>query len=248
MIQVQKGKFSTSKINAAINTTVTQDVAAVASIPGWNFLVNPAVGMFDQVMLGRKVTRRGGDVAPASETPDGNSMAAFPLDGSITYVHDINAQVNSERWTAFFVCYLPAGNGPDEVFTQPSDLTSDDVALRFGFNTTGTLRVWRGDTNSRISYSGENFYDRTVYCMATFSIDDGLRLFVNGAEVAHDPTQTAPLTSDYIQLFAPGGMGAVGGYSGYMGRIGLLDTCLAELPSEKAALDAWLMELYGIGA
>ena len=173
-------------------------------------------------------------------------MAAFPMDGSITYVHDIAARVNSDRWTAFFVCYLPSGNGPDEIFCQPSDLTSSDVALRFGFNTDGTLRLWRGDTYARLSYSGENLYDRTVYCMATFSVDDGLRFYVNGTEVASTEGYT-PLNSDYVQLFAPGGFGAIGGFSGYMGHVGLLDVCLAEMPEEKEKLDQWLINLYGIG-
>lgn len=247
MIQIQKGQFSTSKLSAAINTTIPPEVKNVASIRGWNFLVNPAIGMFDQVIGGRKITPRGGDIAQVSETPDSKTMAAFPMDGSITYVHDIAARVNSDRWTAFFVCYLPSGNGPDEVFCQPSDLTSSDVALRFGFNTTGTLRVWRGNNYHRISYSGENMYDRTVYCMATFSIDDGLRLFVDGVEVAHEALQNETLTSDYVQLFSPGSIGNVDGFSGYMGHIGLLDVCLAEMPDDKSTLDQWLMVLYGIG-
>jgi hypothetical protein len=251
--QVLKGVSTQSTYKRLVPNSAEQ---AAQGIPGWKLLISPDAS-FLNTANGRIQDRVSGKwLTPKLQTylPTIGGMPAtirpsfsFPQSGPVQIYPSV-ATVNPTAWTAFFVCYFSPGVAPDEIFGPTGNVNDPDYALRFGFNGSGILRVWQGSSTIRLFDDGNNYYDEVVYCMATFSTTDGLRMFRNGVEVEKNENDLNALTFTELQLFGSGNAGDENGFSGHIGHLGLLDICLAETrySAEKATLDNWMTNFYGL--
>ncbi|MBV1865619.1 MAG: hypothetical protein KUG74_14460 [Rhodobacteraceae bacterium] len=89
-----------------------------------------------------------------------------------------------------------------------------------------------------------SFVGRTVLLMATFSIDEGWRIFENGVEVVSEPTEKDPLNAAYLagewRLYSYG--------RGKFGEAGLLDIDLGKAANAgyRRAIENLFMTKYAI--
>ncbi len=80
--------------------------------------------------------------------------------------------------------------------------------------------------------------------MVTFSVTDGLRIFIDGVQIAAEPSDLRPLDNayhagEYTLLRSP---------DGEIGMMGILSTCLGtdDKAAERSAIFSFLMAKYGI--
>lgn len=259
MLTIQRLKGVNLNKAVSISQINTNELElAAAAVPGWKMLLNPSSAFFDEttgviknrVVSNSKAAPRTGTTALPTLGQFSGGQASFNTPASAgVRIYDVDVKVNFNSWSAFFVCFLPGGIGPDEVFGVKIAVADPDYALRFGFNSEGTLRVWRGSTSARLSHgTGEaDYYNQLVYCMATFSTNDGLRLYRNGVEVATALSDKAPLTIGDFALFSSSNSGS-GGFNGKLGHIGLLDIGLSDTANAtyRQIIDEWIKDFYGI--
>ncbi|EKD1480629.1 hypothetical protein RQV66_001247 [Vibrio alginolyticus] len=262
MLRVQKIKgLNVTHAVSPMKVPFDQNELAAASIPGWRMLLSPGKNYYNEDngdLLNRisplvPVSPRGEKMYQAvpSEFVNGKECLAFP-DSGYTSIYDTGVEVNKTAWTVFAVVNLTPDT-PHEIFTPHGEDIVDDTSygLRVGFNNTGIFRIWRGDTSIRLAHGdGALYMDQLVYVMATYSTNDGLRMYRNGVEVATSPDDKAPLTVSRFTLFGTAlGTISTSGMNGQFGEMGVMDISLGEPENDsyRRAVDEWLMNKYSIG-
>lgn len=231
--------------------TPTPEGKAMASIPGWLIMIDPAYREGPDV-LNRAAPSA---IIPSSDSPPVGA-GSFPTTnepafaigtGHERFFPDVAFPV--EAWTFFSVLngdFLSTQSPKELVLSKNLD---QEYALRLGFNASGTdMAVFTGPTPSvyRIRYAPPDpFEGRTALVMYTFSTREGLRLYHNGELGAHEPTETQPLDHsvgpNQWEFFSLS-------LRGLVGMTGLLDIDLGwpEHAGYRRSIERFLMDKYGI--
>lgn len=126
--------------------------------------------------------------------PEG--LPAFDVQNTTANRIPSDVAINPTSWTAFFVLNVTSTevSGSRDLIA-PEVLSGDGIGLRISLRTSGQLSVYPTTvTTPRLTVSAAAIpAAQTFLLMVTFDVEDGLRVFVNGVQVAHDPTKTEPL-------------------------------------------------------
>lgn len=247
------------KVNSGVNisratglrrVSVDPKEAAAADIDGWRLLLTGGEkfarsdgSLVNRVERGKLATQLASNVVTQGVLPNTNFPAMVTEVSGSSNDYEPGFDMNPSAFTFFAVLHLPSGNGPDQI-VFPKTVPADNavIAPRIGFNTTGTFRIWRGDTTAEVSHGAgdPDYYDQTVYVMASGSVGRGLTLRRNGVEVAFGEAGWSGFDDPEFKLFED--------FGGYIGDLGVLDIDLAHPDNLGGllAVDDWMMTKYGL--
>lgn len=227
----------------------------ITFIPGLSVLLDPEYagpgGVLNRVS--------GGMLSPPTPWTGDNigvlpgGRPAFDVQNTTANRIPSDVAINPNSWTAFFVINATSTevSGARNLIA-PEVLTGAGIGLRITLRTTGQLSIYpTAASTPRLTVSAAAIpAAQTFLLMATGDTEDGLRIFVNGAQVAHDATKTEPLDDQigpgqYSFYRNNSGTGdLLGGLTGLTG-FGLGQTD-AVTTAYRRALERVLMDRYSI--
>lgn len=235
--------------------SATPQDLAIAAIPGW-------LAYFDPAHVTATAAQNGvtGALLTDSGTGDGLLTGTLGAMQSIAASDENNTRLLSDvaldpaAWTMFAVARPVVRTGSaNNLVTWAGVEVEATIGPKFGFRADcSRLQVWgtntagsNADTGLRLSYTPETtFAGRTALVMATFSTQDGLRLYENGVLVASNGSDKAPLEA----RFGAGQWEWLAYGRGDYGNFGALSIDLGRAANAgyRRRLEAYLMTKYGI--
>lgn len=223
----------------------TPEGLAMGGIPGWRLLADPA----HATATALRNRARPNAMMPANGTLSMGTMAGRPALAatSTTPRVTVTTAMNPEAWTAFFTLQTPRlGASGGRELIRANDIDNDGIGPRVTIRTNGTVAIFENQSN-RLRLQGPVIPDDApCLIMATSSIRDGLRLYLDGALVAANPDDRRPLNAGF-------GAGEYGLFRAsslplLIGMHGLLDLDLGwpEHAGYRRAIEGFLMPFYGI--
>lgn len=203
--------------------TLTPADRAMAHIPGWCLYVDPdhiVSGNARNVAMPRTMTGNNGTPNARTTMPDSDAPA-FDVTGA-RHIRP-NLDFPLEAWSVFAVAHLTGASSRQWLVGAIADPAAGGLRPSLGFSLgSGHAAVWSEENVARVTCASRpphaNFTGRTILFMFTFSIREGLRIFVDGIQAASNPTDTAVFTSGY----GAGEWRFLHGCRGLFGNIGLL--------------------------
>lgn len=191
--------------------TESPEVAMVNMPDGyWNFLIDPDEVRASERQILQRVT---GNVLPSTSGSDvplstfPNGAAAFdPQSGSVNFAVVGDVDIRADAWSVAFVVQTVNNSVLSDIINSAEGGTDQaGVGLRVTIVQNGNkINVYEnaGRTSGspvRLDYTSD-FRTRGVpaLVMVTFSTERGLAIWDNGVQVAHDPTDTRPLTANRL--------------------------------------------------
>ncbi len=182
----------------------------------------------------------------------GATAMVGPDSAAANYEVPAGVEVDPDRWSVAVVAEIPStvASTNHGLIGLPRSYVDGDIALRMSFSASNTVRIY-GATGleTRISHAGGEWIDAPALIVATFSVENGLSLRVNGAQVAAASADLRPLTDGSFHI----GQSTVSAYhiNTFAGKLGHLlmfnaDLSAVENAGYLAALEAVLMTEYGI--
>lgn len=245
----------------------TPEGAAMGAVPGWVDLIDPDYMNVDEGWVRNRAAARSkypNVATPAVVSQFPNGASAFQMLSGQTLRIESDAvapAIDPTQWSVFTVCMpqpIDGGSGVDSVCVlRGQDNNHSLIGLRVDFTRDfgrPTIRTYNqygiGVQNpARLSYNGLNIYtlSEPALVMFTGSTRDGLRIFVNGEEVAAAPSDKRPLEIGY-----EGGENQRAYFRGARGLFGMtgalsIDLGWAEHAGYRRAIEAFLMGKYQIG-
>jgi len=181
--------------------------------------------------------------------PDGGFVPSFQFNVG-TFTGRMSVPGTALRNTDYTIAVIvnrsglqPSDNTP--VYWFWGDSSTENRVIRIGFDDSETVSISHGG-NSRLTAS----LDRPIFdyqlLIFTFSQEDGMKIFINGLEEAHDPNMTMP-----VEQFLGASIG-VSGSDGFSSSAGFATVNMLELqiydyvPSDAQlrALEKGLLEYY----
>lgn len=129
-----------------------------------------------------------------------NGSPAFRISSTAQRRLVSDVAINPDAWTALFVLNITSTDvtGARDLIA-PEVVTGPGIALRISLRTAGQLSIYpTAATTPRLTVSAENIpSEETFLLMCTFSVTSGLKVFVNGEQVAAAPDDVAPLNDQF---------------------------------------------------
>lgn len=117
----------------------------------------------------------------------------YRSNGAATHNYNVS-QVNKEQWSLIIVGQRNIDKSITEWASVSGSPTDADFLARFGLSSAGNLTLWKGVATTRISTPVEQPDQPHIYTV-TFSIDEGLKLYVDCALKAENKDDRTALTS-----------------------------------------------------
>ncbi len=179
------------------------------------------------------------------------AIQAVPDDEAAIYLPGGNPRLNPDRWSvAAAVDVEYDGSGRRELLSAAETL-SGELAIRLQWTVNGRLQLLGAAPGEvRLISSGVDMGSGPIVMMCTFSVERGIRFFMNGIEVAANPDDRQPLENTSFQI--GGGPGITSASSAvFRGKLGHLlvfntDLSAPENNGARLALNKILMDRYGI--
>lgn len=257
MINYMKVSGVTLKDSALPQVALTPEGQAMGAAPGWAVMIDPAyislpVGNSGDTALnrasGRMISAIQDSTSPEIVQENGNPMLFTGEDNYLQTLGDVD--INPEEWTVFSVI-RGLGTRPRNfiVISDPGDSDSG-ISLSISYSSnSGDLIVYEYDAHTRgmphrLSFDAGLIDGSIKLVMVTFSVRDGLRAYVNGELMGHEPNDRRPLTHGY----QAGEYRMHRLFRGYYGMTGILNADLgkAENTGHRRAIEKFLMAKYGI--
>lgn len=171
---------------------------SIGYIPGWKALLDP-----DYLVGGGVLNRASGGVInpPTPWTssnigilPNGKTAFRISTNTNNRLISDVS--INPTAWSVFFLInetsVSPSGSRD---LIAPEVLTGAGIALRVAIRTTRQISIYpTAATTPRLTVAASAVpASQTFLLMCTGSVEQGLRIFINGVQVAQDATKTEPL-------------------------------------------------------
>lgn len=234
----------------ALPTVQVDEISrALGGVPGWKVLGDPAFSSGSQV---RNRARRN------QQMPSAQPLIAATINGQPAWDASANSGpritpgvgMSPNEWSFFFAIRTPAAgaSGGREILRSLATPSGAGIAPRVTIRTGGQIAMIAQDT-SDLRVNGPTIPDNLPFVgMATFSVRDGCRMYINGVLAAANANDKRPLTSD----FASGEYGVLRGSSAGLtmtcGIFGILDIDLGqpENAGHRRAINMFLMQKYQI--
>src|SRR5690554_4727150 len=208
MIKYQKIQgVELAEVSSLPKIEQTPEGLAMGGIPGWVAFVDPNYVVESPGQVRNRAIRN----AMGSATSD--IVTGSFANGALSFDHTADPfnltlpvnGINNDAWSVFFVANATSGIGVQYIFrSRPEILSGEGVGLSVAFTASGNRIVVyepseASDGNpQRLGYSGAfASVDRAQLFMVTFSTTHGLKIYVDGALVASDPDDKAPLTNGH---------------------------------------------------
>lgn len=237
--------------------TRTPEGRAMGAVPGWAMLLDPSYGT-EQAGLRNRAKRAAMaghsalgpsaiSLALASANMGGQDAVYIPDDGGARL--QPNVAFNPDAWT-FFAVMKPRARPSSFLGMAWSVDGATGRAPKIGLTADATrFQVWENtdpaNSATRISYNaGSPLTGIPRLFMATFSTREGMRLYLDGTEVARAPGANLPFSrgagAGQWEVFYAG--------RGWFGMTGLLDIDLgwAEHAGHRRAIAGFLRQKYGL--
>lgn len=255
MIKYQKIQgVELAEVSSLPKIEQTPEGLAMGGIPGWVAFVDPAYIVRSPGQVRNRAIRN--TMGSATSDVVNGSFA----NGALSFDHTADPfnltlpvnGINNDAWSVFFVANVTSGIGVQYIFrSSPIISSGDGVGTSVGFGASGGhIIVYEpseaDDGNpQRLSYNGAfASVDRAQLFMVTFSTTHGLKIYVDGALVASDPDDKAPLTNgheiDSLLMYR-----STRGDHG-MGGLLNIDLSAPENTGHRRAIGRFLMAKYGI--
>ena len=181
--------------------------------------------------------------------PDGGFVPSFQFDvGSFTGRMSVpgTALRNTDYTIAAIVSRTglqPSDNTP--IYWFWGDSNTNSRVIRIGFDDSETVSISHGGNSSVTASLDQSIFEYQLFIF-TFSQENGMKIFINGLEEAHDPNMTEP-----VEQFLGASIG-VSDSDGFSSTTGFATIKMLELqiydyvPSDAQirALDKGLLEYY----
>lgn len=237
---------------------------ALGYIPDWALFLDPDYlvgtgaggGLYNRVDNAR-LTNRASETGAAAAVPvgvlPGSGLPAFAPSSSAVMSITSPVPINRDRWTFFTVGqYETSGNSQHLAVSMEANVAADPgINPRVGATPSANeLVVWTygayGDQSERrrIGSGALLLTSRVSLLLWSFSIERGLTLRANGAEVKRAANDRRPLTAGYLanqwRLFAF--------MRGKFGMTGLINRDLTspENAAHLASLEGFMMQRYSL--
>lgn len=181
--------------------------------------------------------------------PDGGRVPAFQVGGG-TFAGQMRIPGTALRNTDYTIAAIVSRTGlqPDNntpVYWFWGDSSTEGRVIRIGFDDSQTVSISHGGDYKLSASLDRPIYDYQLFIF-TFSQENGMKIFINGLEEAHDPNLT-----NSVEQFLGASIG-VSGSNGFPGSAGLAIFQMPELqiydyvPSDAQlrALEKGLLEHY----
>lgn len=227
---------------------------AIGHIPGWAALLDPeyqeAAGVLNRATGGLFAPPTPWDQDNEGLFPNGHPAFRITTNGSQRLISD--TAINPDAWTVFFVLNVTSeGVTGARDLIAPENVSSPDIALRVAIRTAGQVSIYPASAASpRLTASptalpadGSSFL-----LMCTGSTREGLRIYVNGEEVAAAPEDMAPLNDQLAAgqwNFYRSNSGTGDLLAGITGLLGI-DLGWPEHAGYRRSVERFLMSRYGI--
>ena len=137
----------------------------------------------------------------------------------------------------------PSDNTP--IYWFWGDSNTNSRVIRIGFDDSETVSISHGGSSSATASLDQSIFEYQLFIF-TFSQENGMKIFINGLEEAHDPNMTEP-----VEQFLGASIG-VSDSDGFSSTTGFATIKMLELqiydyvPSDAQirALDKGLLEYY----
>lgn len=266
MIKFQKITGVSLQDSSLPKITISPEGQAMGAVPGWACMFDPEYITIpsspeENSALNRSsgrfvLTGRGSSSSPEKVEEDGLPFIRAYGQDFLNMLGD--RDVDPERWTVFAVIK----NDPEDVtgsgrarnfivLSEPGD-TADGISLSVSYsNQTGNFIVYEYDDDvpnmpQRISVEAGLLDNELALVMATFSVENGIKAYVNGQLAGEEPDDKRPLThgynADQYRFFRL--------FRGQYGMAGILSADLGSPENEghRRAIEKFLMNKYSISA
>lgn len=259
MIKYMKINGVTLKDSALPQVTLTPEGRAMGAAPGWAVMLDPTyisipVGFSGDTALnrasGRMISATKDSTSPEIVQENGNPMILAEGNNYLQTLGDVD--INPEEWTVFSVIKGIEISGRPRNFIVISEPGNSDsgISLSISYSSqTGQLIVYEYDDDvsgmpQRLPVDAGLIDGSIKLVMVTFSVRDGLRAYVNGELMGHEPNDRRPLTHGY----QAGEYRMHRKFRGYYGITGILNADLgkAENTGHRRDIEKFLMAKYGI--
>lgn len=181
--------------------------------------------------------------------PDGGFVPSFQFNVG-TFTGRMSVPGTALRNTDYTIAAIvnrsglqPSDNTP--VYWFWGDSNTENRVIRIGFDDSETVSISHGGNSKLTAALDQPIFDYQLLIF-TFSQEDGMKIFINGLEEAHDPNMTMP-----VEQFLGASIG-VSGSDGFSGSVGFATVKMLELqiydyvPSDAQirALEKGLLEYY----
>jgi len=181
--------------------------------------------------------------------PDGGFVPSFQFNVG-TFTGRMSVTGTALRNTDYTIAAIvnrsglqPSDNTP--VYWFWGDSSTENRVIRIGFDDSETVSISHGGNSKLTAALDQPIFDYQLLIF-TFSQEDGMKIFINGLEEAHDPNMTMP-----VEQFLGASIG-VSGSDGFSSSAGFATVNMLELqiydyvPSDAQirALEKGLLEYY----
>lgn len=232
---------------------ITPEGRAIGSVPGWQMLMDPgrvANSLPRNRVVASEYLRPYATWAAYEYSAFPNGAPSLDLEPGEQRLYP-DKGFNPDAWSLFVVVNVFAGDpGSRAIAYAHPDYRGDTPFPRIALNSEATsVNVFEGGATVRVGYTppGGFMGAGPGLLMFTFSTREGLRIFHNGAAVAHKPEDTRPFASGFAAgqwyLFDTA-------WTGQAGMAGLLSIDLGwpEHAGYRRAIERFLTDKYGIAA
>lgn len=262
MIRFVKVDGVEAENSALPQVNITPEGQAMGAVPGWAVMLDPTyielpTGFSGETALnrasGRLVSATRDSTDPEKVEEDGLDFIRAYGDSYLQFLGD--RDIDPERWSmvAVFKKDPDSTNRPRNfiVISEPGD-TGEGISLSISHSTqSGRVIVYEYDENvenmpQRISADASLLDNELKLVIVTFSVDNGLKIYVDGELLAEEPDDRRPLTHG----FEAGEYRLMRFFRGQWGMVGMLNTDLgaAENTGHRRAIEKFLMDNYSISA
>lgn len=233
-----------SGANLPVTGLISAEGAALASLPGWAFLADPAhveAGVLLNRVTGTMMSNVAGTSVALGAFDNGAPAMAFTAE---TIVNP-NVALNPNAWSLFWVMNADATTGLAPEVARSIVNPTGVVSLRIGLNANiQSAVVYDGSTTNRLAYAPGGVSGQKMILLFTFSVTRGLTIFRNGLQVASAPSDARPLAAG----FGAGEWRIFRNFRGKLGLCGALNEDIGkpEYGAQFQQMHAFLKAKYGI--
>lgn len=229
---------------------ITEEGRAMGHVPKWDLLIQP-----DYVRNGAPVNRAGEGVSAVDNGPVKlgtfpNGQKSFRFNQPAAEGREViypNASFNTDAWSLTMAIEIKTANLVEFAVSSPRAVTGQ-LGVRFTRTSSGDIAIYDGSSSTarcRFSTSPASTAGPVVVTF-TFSVKNGLAIYLNGSKVAENIEDKRPLTAGNLS-----GQWALGDTPSFVGEYG--HVCLVGVDlndpahyGDRLAIEDFLMTKYGI--